>query len=141
MILLDTNVVSELMSPHPEPRIVRWLDQYPAQTLYITAITEAEIRFGITLLPLGKRQSCLLEAAETLFDSLFTGRILSFGRSAAAQYAQIAAHRRRMGRPITTADCQIAALARDHDALLATRNIRDFEETNVNVINPWDLAL
>ena len=137
MIILDTNVVSELMKPVSDAAVERWTALQPAESLYVTSITRAEIFLGILLLPKGKRRVQLEEAAEGLFAEDFGARVLSFGGEAARRYAEIAAARRRAGRPISHFDAQIAAIAGVHDATLSTRNIDDFKGCGVKLLNPW----
>lgn len=137
MIVLDTNVVSELMLPVPAAKVVEWVAKQAAPTLYFTAVSEAELRYGIAILPAGRRRERLLAEVEGMLREDFEGRVLPFDRSAALVYAEIAASRRSIGRPISNADCQIAAIARSNGAAVATRNHRDFKGCGVNVINPW----
>jgi len=137
MIILDTNVLSELMRPKPSPRVATWVAKQPAAELFTTSITEAEIFYGIELLTKGKRREGLLAAAEAMFAEDFGGRICGFDSDAARIFSRIAAHRRARGRPISHADAQIAALARARGAKLATRNVADFEDCNVDVVDPW----
>lgn len=138
MILLDANVVSELMKPTPAPRVVHWVATEPVSSLYTTSITQAEIMLGVLLLPAGRRRKVLEAAAEAMFDEDFAGRILPFGSEAARAYARIAAERRRIGRPISHFDAQIAGIARSSGAALATRNAADFDHCDIKVINPWE---
>jgi hypothetical protein len=138
MIVLDTNVLSELMRPAPSERVVRWVAAQPATSLYTTSITQAEILHGIMLLPSGRRRNSLQTAAEAMFSEDFGGRILPFGSDATHPYARIAAERRRAGRPISHFDAQIAAIARSAGAKIATRNVADYEACGVQVINPWE---
>ena len=137
MILLDTNILSELMRPSPERVVEQWLADQPAASMFISVITEAELRYGVALLPAGKRRSVLAAAIENMLGEDFSGRILPFDSSAAVAFAEIAASRRQAGRPITQADAQIAATARSRGASLATRNVPDFQECGIEVINPW----
>ena len=137
MIILDTNVVSELMKRTPAPPVVRWVARQPATSLYTTSITEAEILHGVMRLPAGKRRNSLLAAAEAMFSEDFARRVLPFGGDAARAYATISAQRRRAGRPISHFDAQIAAIGRSARAAVATRNTTDFEDCGVTVINPW----
>ena len=137
MIILDTNVLSELMKAAPAPAVVRWVASQPVTSLYTTSITEAEILHGVMLLPAGKRRSSLQAAAEAMFREDFGGRVLPFGSAAARAYAPIAAERRRAGRPISHFDAQIAAIGRSTRAAIATRNTADFDACGVKVINPW----
>ena len=137
MVLLDTNVVSELMRAAPSREVLVWMDELPPRELFVTAVTEAEVRTGITILPAGARRRGLAEAAERTLGGLFAGRILLFDSSAARAYAEIAASSRATGRPISQSDCQIAAIARSRSMAVATRNVRDFSETGIEVIDPW----
>ena len=137
MILLDTNVLSELMRAVPDASVERWLADQPASSVFISAITEAELRYGIALLPIGKRRSSLTAVMQDMLAEDFNGRILPFDSPAALAFAEIAASRRHVGRPISQADAQIAAIARSRGATLATRNVLDFEECGVEIINPW----
>ena len=140
MILLDTNILSELMRPAPEPAVEQWLADQPAASVFISAITEAELRYGLALMPSGKRRSALAVEIEAMLGEDFTGRILPFDSPAAVAFAEIAAERRQAGRPISQADAQIAAIARSRGAALATRNVPDFEGCGVEIINPWSSA-
>lgn len=137
MILFDTNVLSELMRPLPELAVVRWIDTRPVASMFISAITEAELRYGAALLPSGKRQLALVDMIERLLALKFSDRILPFDSAAAVAYAQIASDRRQAGRPISMADAQIAAIARARGAVLATRNVLDFSDCGVAVVDPW----
>lgn len=139
MILLDTNVLSELMRPAPDAAVERWLTAQPDTSMFISAITEAELRYGAALLPSGKRRSTLTAEIEGMLDEDFGGRILPFDRLAAQAFAAIAADRRGAGRPISQADAQIAAIARSRGASLATRNVPDFDGCGIEVINPWSV--
>ena len=138
MIVLDTNVVSELMKPAPDESVVRWAAGEPATSLYTTSIALAEILHGILLLPAGRRRAGLEAAAEAMFSEDFAGRVLTFGADAARPYARIAADRRRAGRLIAHFDAQIAAIARSAGAAVATRNVADYEGCGVKVLNPWE---
>ena len=137
MIILDTNVVSELMRPVATPAVLEWLSKQSPDDLHNNAITLAEILYGIELLPTGKRKSDLLAGAERLFEVVLGGRVLPFDEHAARQFSRIAAGRRGHGRPIAEFDAQIAAIAQVHSAALATRNTSDFEDCGVRLINPW----
>ena len=137
MAVLDTNVVSELMLVAPNQRVLAWIDEWPTRDLFVTAVTEAEVRTGVAILPEGARRREIEEAAERLIGGLFAGRVLPFDSSAARAFADISAARRAAGRPISQPDCQIAAIARSCGMAVATRNIRDFSETGVQVIDPW----
>lgn len=137
MYVLDTNVASELMRPVPTPAVAAWIAERDAKNLFLTAISEAELRYGIAIMPIGRRRHMLETAMTRWLDLGFSERILPFDSDAAHAYAGIAANRRAAGRPIGEADCQIAAIARSRGMALATRNIRDFSETGVEAIDPW----
>ncbi|HEX7758441.1 MAG TPA: type II toxin-antitoxin system VapC family toxin [Caulobacteraceae bacterium] len=138
MIVLDTNVVSELMRPVPSDAVVRWVSKQPAARLFTTTVTQAEILFGIALLSDGRRRDALAIAAEQMFAEDFLDRILPFDQAAAQAFAPIAASRRQDGRPIASFDAQIAAITLSRDAALATRNISDFEGCGLVLNNPWE---
>lgn len=138
MIVLDTNVLSELMRPAPAELVTTWMRQWAPVRLYTTAITESEILHGIMLLPAGKRRNAFQAAAEAMFRDDFAGRILPFDSPAARAYALIVASRTRSGRPISHFDAQIAAIAKSAGASIATRNTRDFDGCGVEVIDPWE---
>jgi predicted nucleic acid-binding protein len=138
MILLDTNILSELMRADASQQVIEWLDQQAASALYISVITRAEIELGICLLPNGKKKDRLKVAAQDMFDE-FSGRCLSFDEPSAVVYAQLVANRRALGRPVSVEDAQIASIALTHRLTLATRNISDFRFIDeLAVINPWD---
>ena len=137
MKILDTNVVSELTRPIPNANVLEWVAQQPPEELYITAITEAELRYGVELLYPGRRRAELEAAVLRMIDTSFAGRILSFRSNAAPIYAEIRAARRLMGRPIKELDCQIAAIARVPGASIATRDLYGFENCGIEVINSW----
>jgi predicted nucleic acid-binding protein len=137
VIILDTNVISDLLAPRPSPSVEAWVAEQPATALFTTAITQAEILYGLRLLPDGRRRSELEAAIEPIFSEDFSGRILPFDSAAAAAFAELAATRRRAGRPISQFDAQIAAIAVSRGASIATRNVADFDGTGVSLINPW----
>src|SRR5258708_4828739 len=137
MIVLDTNVISELMATEPDERVVEWTADKAPTSLFTTSVTEAEILFGIRLLPKGKRRDLIEAAAGGPFDRLFHGRVLPFGRDAASAYARILADRRRRGSPMSTLDAQIAGIARAMNAELATRNTTDFAGCGIDLVDPW----
>lgn len=138
MIILDTNVVSELLRPEPEPRVERWLSEQDGLSVYLAAISEAELRYGLAVMPSGKRRTALTDAVDRILREDMAGRILPFDSAAAQSYAIIASTRRAAGRPIMQADCQIAAIAHAHGAPVATRNTPDFEGCGIGLINPWN---
>ncbi len=137
MIVLDTNVLSELMRRRPAARVVRWVDEQDASVLVITAVTVAELLYGVARLADGARKTELAAAVDALVRDDFAGRVLPFDASAAVHYAELVAERERQGRPVSVADGQIAAICRSHSAALATRNVRDFDETAIDVLDPW----
>jgi toxin FitB len=136
LIILDTNVLSEMMRREPDPTVAAWFSARVATGLFTTTITQAEILYGIALLASAGRGSRLIGAAREMFASDFAGRILSFDQAAAQAYADIAAARRRAGQPIAQFDAQIAAIARSRDASVASRNIADFEGCGISLIDP-----
>lgn len=137
MIVLDTNVLSEVLRRDPEPRVMEWLGEQPRLSVFTTTITRAEILFGIRLMPEGVRRDGLWNAATKIFDIDLDGQVLPFDSAAADEFAEISAARRAAGRPISQFDAQIAAITRSRGARLATRNIADFEGCGFTVINPW----
>ena len=138
MFILDTNVVSELMRPAPNPAIASWVAERATSSLFLTAVTEAELRYGLAVMPPGKRREGLVTGLERMLKTGFATRVLPFDSGAARAYAQIAAARRRGGRPIAQADCQIAAIAQVRGMAVATRNVRHFEDMGIEILNPWD---
>jgi predicted nucleic acid-binding protein len=139
MMLLDTNVLSELMRVAPEPAVVIWLDGQPADAVWVCAINRAEIELGIALLPEGQRKQGLGLKAQIMFEQDFAGCCLPFDGAAASTYAQIVAKRTRAGSPISVEDAQIAAIALTNRLALATRNVADFRKIDdLEVYNPWD---
>ena len=137
MILLDTNVISELMRAAPSQAVLDWFGAHEAADLFLSAVTEAELRTGIAILPEGQRRDRLQSALDGMIAEDFPDRVLPFDSAAARAYADIAARRRAAGRPIAEADCQIAAIAMAAGAPVATRNVKDFDGCGVAVINPW----
>jgi len=135
--LLDTNVLSELLRTAPERSVLQWLAAQPAEALFVSAVTQAEMMLGARLLPAGKRRTALESALRGLFDEDFAGRVLPFDSAAVPAYAELVATRRTSGRPISQFDAQIAAIARQHAMGVATRNVGDFAGCGVAVINPW----
>ena len=136
MIILDTNVVSELMRPEPDARVLQWVGEWRADELGTTAITVAEIRHGIERLPEGRRKEGLLSAATDLFAA-FGDLVQPFDSLAASWFGPVMVRRAGLGLPIEGFDAQIAAICRAREAALATRNVKDFLETGVDVIDPW----
>lgn len=140
MILLDTNVISEMMRTEPAQIVLDWFGKHDAADLFISAVTEAELRTGVAILPDGQRRDRLQLAIDGMIDQDFQSRVLPFDSPAARSYAEIAAARRAKGKPIMEADCQIAAIACACGAAIATRNVKDFEGCGISVINPWNAA-
>lgn len=139
MIVLDTNVVSELMRAEPASAVLAWLQQNSNAGLYTTTVTVAEIRYGITRLPKGQRRESLHQAANEIFAA-FPRQVLPFDLAAAGAYADVVAGRERLGHPIDGFDAQIAAICRTQAATLATRNTKDFADTGIGVVDPWQDA-
>ena len=137
MILLDTNVISELMRAKPDPGVAAWLDAQDASAVFLSVITEAELRYGVAILPKGRRRARLAAEVDKMLEEELGRRVLPFDRAAARSYATIGAARKAAGMPISHADCQIAAIARTRGARVATRNDGDFEHCGIEVINPW----
>ncbi|MES1933487.1 PilT protein-like protein [Salinisphaera shabanensis T35B1] len=139
MIVLDTNVLSELMRPAPAPAVITWLDTASSRELIaITAITVAEILYGIERLPDGRRKQQLGEIAGVIFEEDFADAILAFDAQTAVLYAERVAASEAAGHPCSMADAQIAAICARHNATLATRNTKDFRSLGVALINPWE---
>jgi predicted nucleic acid-binding protein len=139
MIVLDTNVASELMRPCPDPVVQNWVRTHRASELYTTSITLAEIRYGIERLPAGRRRDLLKVTAADVFAA-FADQVLPFDAAAAANYPTIVIRRDRAGLPIDGFDAQIASICHTHDAALATHNLKGFQDTGVDLIDPWQQA-
>ena len=137
MIILDTNVLAELMRPRPSASVLAWVAEQPEAELFTTSITEAEIFYGIELLPKGKRREHLTTAAEAMFTEDFSGRVYGFDSAAARAFSKIASVRRTSGRPVSQSDAQIAAIAKTRRAKVATRDVKGFEQCGVEVVDPW----
>jgi predicted nucleic acid-binding protein len=140
MFLLDTNVLSALMYPAPPVAVARWVSAHPYDELFTASVCQAEILAGLSVMPEGRRRQRLEQEAEMMFASDFAGQILPFDTSATASYASILVTRRRIGRPISTEDLMIAAIAFARGLGIVTRNIYDFDHCGVAVIDPWDDA-
>ena len=137
MILLDTNVVSEPLRAAPDARVIEWIDAQRLETLFLSAITVAELRAGVALLPAGKRRTGLQQNLETRVLPLFAGRVLPFDLSCTQAYAELMAKARASGLAIAGADGYIAAIAAANGLAVATRDIGPFEAAGLAVINPW----
>ena len=141
MKILDTNVVSELIRQNRDENVVAWVDAQPLAELFVTAITEAELRSGVATMPSGKRKKALEADVHGILQQEFAGRILPFDSKAAVEYAAIVSARRALGKPISQFDAQIASIARANRAeAIVTRNVEAFANLNINLINPWDNA-
>lgn len=138
MILLDTNIISEMMKPSPSEKVVYWIDQLDSARLFISTITIAEISYGVNALPNGDRRDLLEDAFSKAIMDAFKHRILSFDESAAHQYGKIMALRKERGRPLSVLDGQIAAIASVNAFVIATRNVSDFIHCGVELINPFE---
>ncbi|HET9679587.1 MAG TPA: type II toxin-antitoxin system VapC family toxin [Gammaproteobacteria bacterium] len=138
MILLDTNVVSEPLRHTPDTQVINWIDSQPLETLYLSAITVAELRAGVALLPSGKRRTRLHESLEKQILPLFAGRVLPFDLLCTQAYAKLIAKSRKAGQAIATADGYIAAIATANGFTVATRDTSPFVAAGTTVINPWD---
>ena len=137
MFLLDTNVLSTMMSAAPTKEVVAWVSGQPAEFLFTTTVCQAEILSGLAIMPEGRRRLDLEAAARAMFAEDFEGRVLPFDMEAAVAYADIFAARRRAGRPAATVDLMIAAIARSQGVTVVTRNVADFEACGVAIVNPW----
>ncbi len=137
-IVLDTNVLSELMKPQGSKIVKDWVAAQPRENLFTTSITQAEILYGIAIMPDGKRSKALKEFAQAMFVEDFAEQILFFDSTAALSFVEIAANRQKIGRPIAQADTQIAAICLANNATIATRNVNDFRDCQIQLINPWN---
>jgi predicted nucleic acid-binding protein len=138
MLMLDTNMLSEMMRSEPAPKVADWIVRQPSDELFTAAVCQAEILAGLAVMPSGRRRSELEEAARAMFAEDFDGRVLPFDAEAAAAYAEVFAARRRAGRPSGTIDLMLAAIARTRGASVVTRNVADFEGVGVPIVNPWN---
>ena len=138
MLMLDTNMLSAMMSAAPVQKVTDWILEQPSDDLFTAAVCQAEILSGIAILPNGRRRAGLEEAARAMFTDDFQGRVLPFDIEAAAAYAEVFSARRKAGRPAGTIDLMLAAIARVRGASVVTRNVADFEGVGLTIINPWD---
>ena len=139
-LLLDTNVVSELIRKLPDPAVAAWVSGFFVNDLFFSAIGEAELRYGAAILPAGRRRDTLVFEIDAMLRDAFEDRVLPFDSDAAREYGNIAAARRSLGRPVAPADCQIAAIAASRGMAVATRNVRDFENMGIELVDPWAAA-
>jgi predicted nucleic acid-binding protein len=137
MVVLDTNVISELFKPTPDPKVMAWVRGLPGDGLFTTAVTRGELLFGLYCMPEGRRRSDLLQGLTRLFEQKLAGHVLAYDDAAADAHAAIAAARRARGRPVGQSDMMIAGIARSRGATLATRNVRDFEGCDIPLVDPW----
>lgn len=137
MIVLDTNVLSELIKQAPDQRVMRWIDSLDTASVFTTAVTAAEMLYGVARLPDGRRRQQLSDAVHGLLEDDLYGHIEPFDERAATHYAELVSARDRAGRPIGVSDGQIAAICRNLGATLATRNVSDFEGTGIDLVDPW----
>ena len=140
MVLLDTDVVSEPIRRAPDPAVEAWTAGHPLESLFFSAVGEAELRYSVAILPTGRRRETLVSDIERMLRDAFGDRVLPFDSDAARAYADIAAMRRSAGRSVAPADCQIAATARSRNMAVATRNVRDFEDVDIEIVDPWVAA-
>jgi len=138
MILIDTNIISEIMSQSPSTNVLNWVNNQDSVSLYVSTITLAEINYGLMIMSDGQRKKMLTERFRFFITKAFEQRILVFNEDAALQYAEVMGHRKEVGRPMSVPDGQIAAIARSNNLKMATRNSRDFDECGLILINPFD---
>ena len=138
MILLDTNVVSEVMKVAPSAHVLKWLNDQSSSTVYVSAITIGETEYGLRILPGGKRRLQLKERFEQFIAFAFSQRVLGYDEAAARLYGEIMGLRKEVGQPMSVPAGQIAAIARSRGLSVATRNTRDFQECGVELLNPFD---
>jgi hypothetical protein len=138
MIILDTNVVSEIMHPVPDEHVTRWLDGQPRTSIWTTSVTVFEIRFGLEMMPVGKRRTALMAAFERWLGEVVQQRIANYDEAAARHAAELAAERQRRGRPGELRDTMIAGIVLVSHATLATRNVKHFDDIASSVVNPWE---
>jgi len=140
MIVLDTNVLSEIIRPRPNESVQRWWETQPSSRLFATSVARAELLSGVGLMPTGKRKTMILFAIVGVLDDVLDQRILDFDRDAADAYAEILPVRRRCGKPISPLDAMTAAITKSRGAMLATRNTKDFVDCGIELINPWEIS-
>jgi hypothetical protein len=138
MIILDTNVVSEIMRPKPDERVIRWLDRQPHSSIWTTSVTVFEVCFGLEAMPIGKRRTAMMASFERWLGEIVQQRIAGYDETAARRSAELAAGRERRGRPDDLRDTMIAGIVLASNAKIATRNVKHFEDIASSVVNPWD---
>lgn len=137
MIVLDTNVISEIFKPLPDPGVMAWLQQQAQDAVFTTAISRGELLFGVSIMPTGRQRETLLAGLLRIFEVRFPERVLPYDSAAADAHAAFSAMRRSQGRPVSQSDAMIAGIVRSRGATLATRNVRDFEGCDIDLIDPW----
>lgn len=137
MIIVDTNVVAEVMRAAPAPAVVTWFNAQDSASLFLTAITVGEIRYGLRIMPKGQRRHAIERGFDRIIATAFAGRILAFDEPAATHYGEVMGRRKEIGRPLSAPDGQIAAIARLHSFAIATRNVRDFLACGIEIVNPF----
>ncbi|MBM3576966.1 MAG: type II toxin-antitoxin system VapC family toxin [Alphaproteobacteria bacterium] len=137
MILLDTNIVSEMIKPTGDANVRHWIDSYAELDFFIASPIIAELRFGLALLPEGRKKDALSKACDAIEDEIFAGRILAFDQRAAHAFARLRAKRQTLGKPLAVMDAMVASIASAHAMTLATRNIADFADLDLAVVNPF----
>lgn len=137
MVVLDTNVISELFKVAPDPEVMAWVAGLPGEGLFTTAVTRSELLFGLYRMPEGRRRNELLQGVTRLFEQKLAGHVLAYDDAAADAHAEIAAARQAQGRPVGQSDMMIAGISRSRGATLATRNLRDFEGCGITLVDPW----
>ena len=137
MVIVDTNVVAEVMRTSPAPAVVGWFNAQDSASLFLTAITLGEIRYGLRIMPKGQRRQTIEQGFDQIIGTAFAGRILAFDENAAVHYGEVMGRRKELGRPLSVPDGQIAALARLHRFAVATRNVRDFLDCGIELVNPF----
>ena len=138
MLILDTNVISELMNPQGSQTVKSWVNSQLRERLFTTTITQAEILYGIAILPEGNRKQRLQDAAHIIFNEELVNQLLVFDSESAENFASLSTDRKKQGNPISQFDAQIAAICRTHQAAIVTRNVDDFLKCQIEIINPWD---
>lgn len=137
MIILDTNIISEIMKSQPNTQVIAWFGKHNQDDYYITSISVAEIYYGIMCLPQGKRKTLLFEKFNQTLADMFVGKVISFSEEHGEIFGKIKSNCRAIGRPIDNADAQIASITDYHQATLATRNTKDFINCEINLVNPF----